>query len=320
MPEPGVMLATLIDAPFDDPDWVFETKWDGVRAICRVDEHRRLRLLSRTGHDLSGIFPELTAIARAVAGVPVTLDGEVIALDAQGRSSFQALQPLLNRRRPPPEADRVPVRYVAFDILEHRGRDLTGLPLEERMRILRAALPEIPGVATISTAVREGGKAAFAAAARAGLEGIVGKRLASRYARGRSRDWVKIKARRQQEFVVGGWTEPRGSRSRFGSLLLGFYEDGVLRYAGSVGTGFDERALEDVSARLHTIGRASSPFAPPPSRLASAVHWVEPRLVAEVKFAEWTRGGRVRQPVFQGLRDDKPPREVVREVAASAGG
>ena len=315
MESPNVMLATLVDEPFDDPEWIFETKWDGVRATCRIDGRGGMTLVSRTGQDLSGTFPELAVLRRAFSGLPITVDGEIVSLDERGRSSFQRLQARINRLHPTPrEVEAVPARFVVFDLLEHDGRDVRDLPLEERRAILQAAIVAPDHVLAFSKEVRGQGRAAFAAAERAGLEGIMAKHLGSSYVGRRSRQWLKIKVHLRQEFVIGGWTEPRGSRRGFGALLLGVYEDGRLNYVGSVGTGFDEAALRDIWAQLKAIETAGSPFDKAPSTPAAA-HWVTPRLVAEVRFSEWTRGGSIRQPAFIGLRSDKRPRDVKRETA-----
>jgi len=313
MTPPKVMLATLVDEPFDDPGWIFETKWDGVRAICHIDSRRRMILRSRTGQDLAPMFPELDALKRLFRGLPITVDGEIVTFDECGRSSFQRLQPRLNRLNPTPEEVKaIPVSYVVFDLLEYEGRDVTSEPLERRRELLQQAIVARDHILAFSKAVRGKGREAFAAAERAGLEGIIAKRLGSTYQKKRSRDWLKIKVHKRQEFVIGGWTEPRGSRAYFGSLLLGLYEDGKLVYTGSVGTGFDESTLKDLYQRLSRIETNKSPFSNPP-KTPSPAHWVKPQLVAEVKFSEWTKGGSIRQPVFVGLRPDKRPNECVRE-------
>ncbi|TAM57679.1 hypothetical protein EPN52_12555 [bacterium] len=309
----GVMLATLVGEPFDDPEWIFETKWDGVRALCHIDARGGMTLRSRTGGDLKPAFPELAPLRRAFSGLPLTVDGEIVALDEHGRSSFQRLQARINRARPDAaEVAAVPVHFVVFDLLEHAGRDVTALPLERRRQLLQAAIVARDGVLAFSRDVRGTGKAAFAAAERAGLEGIVAKHLGSHYVGKRSRQWLKIKVQLRQEFVIGGWTQPRGSREHFGALLLGTYDGAGLRYAGSVGTGFAARDLHEVMLRLAPLKQQRSPFIASSATPANA-HFVKPTLVAEVKFAEWTRDGSIRQPVFIGLRADKRARDVVRE-------
>ncbi len=298
------MLATVVDAPFDDPQWIFEIKWDGYRALAVVAADRTVTLTSRRGNDLLGAFGELARIGDALTSVPAILDGEIVALDADGRSSFQALQSRdvrLGGKKTAP----APVTFVAFDVLFADGHDLRDLPLEERKRKLEALVIPDRGV-LYSKHIDTEGKRFFELAERQGLEGIIGKRRDSPYRSRRTREWVKIKAGRRQEFVIGGWTEPRGSRTGFGALLVGVYDDGAFRYAGHVGTGFDGTKLTAIKRALEKLERPSSPFSTKPKTNTKA-HFTEPKLVAEVKFAEWTRDDLLRQPVFLGLREDKPP-------------
>jgi bifunctional non-homologous end joining protein LigD len=301
------MLATLIEKPFDDPAWVFEVKWDGYRAIASIDAAGSATLTSRNGLDLLARFPDLGRIGAAFRSLPVVVDGEICALDAQGRSSFQALQ----RNSTAPRGARPDLTYVAFDLLYADGRDLRALPLEERKAKLAALIVPDRGV-LYSQHIERTGAAFFDLAKREGLEGIMAKRRDSPYRATRSRDWLKIKAKEEQEFVIGGWTDPKGSRSAFGALLLGVYDGDALTYVGNVGTGFDAKLLRDVGAQLAKHARTTSPFASLP-RLRPAPHFVTPALVAQIAFAEWTDDGLLRQPVFLGLRVDKPARDVVRE-------
>jgi bifunctional non-homologous end joining protein LigD len=305
------MLATLVDEPFDDDRWLFELKWDGYRAIG-VIEPQQVTLTSRTGKDLSQQFREMENLADAFRSLPIVVDGELCVLDKDGKPDFQALQA---REKPIPghkRAKPMPVTYVVFDCLYADGRDLRDQPCEERKRRLESLIVPERNV-MYSKHVIAKGKELFELAQRRGLEGIVGKVRTSPYRSGRSREWVKIKAKRRQEFVIGGWTEPRGSRKEFGALLVGYYdEDGKLHYAGHVGTGFDEARLRDLMARLKPLERKTSPFVDTPKTNQPA-HWVKPELVAEIAFAEWTREGILRQPVFIALRSDKDPKSVVRE-------
>jgi bifunctional non-homologous end joining protein LigD len=305
------MLTTLVDAPFDDDRWLFELKWDGYRAIAVVEKDE-VTLTSRTGKDLLHQFAEMKTVARAFRSIPVVVDGELCVLDEEGRPDFQALQSRdkpelrgMKRRKPSP------VTFVVFDLLYADGRDLRERPLEERKRLLESIVVAGRGV-LYSKHVLGAGKQLFALAESRGLEGIVGKVRTSPYRSTRSREWVKIKAKMRQEFVIGGWTEPRGSRKEFGSLLVGYYEDGPLRYAGHVGTGYDGKLLTSLMTKLKPLERKTSPFADAPKTNTPA-HWVKPELVAEVAFAEWTREGILRQPVFLGLRIDKDAKTVVRE-------
>lgn len=311
----GVMLATLVDAPFDDQNWLFETKWDGFRALCTVDADGRVDLRSRNDKDLLAKFPELESLREAFNSLPIVVDGEIVSLDEHGRSSFQRLQNRIESQRPKPRSGEGTMTYVAFDLLFADGRDLRNEPLETRKRLLEQRI--VPGHrAMYSKHVIGRGKELYALAQREHLEGIIGKRRDSLYAARRSRDWVKIKVLQEQEFVIGGWTEPRGSRSAFGALLLGIYDGKDLVYAGSVGTGFNGDLLDAIYKKLKPLEIARSPFTTTP-KLNTRAHFVSPKLVAEVKFSEWTDEGLLRQPVFLGLRDDKPASKIVRERAVS---
>lgn len=304
------MLTTLVEAPFDDPRWLFEVKWDGYRAIATV-EHDGVTLTSRKGNDMLPGFREMANLPAAFRSLPVVVDGELCVIDAGGKPDFQALQqrekPLPGHKRRKPS----PVTFVAFDLLYADGRDLRERPLEERKQLLERIIVPERGV-MFSKHVLGTGKELFAVAERGGLEGIVGKVRTSPYRSIRSREWVKIKVKRRQEFVIGGWTEPRGSRTAFGALLVGVYEGEKLVYAGHVGTGFDNELLRDLMQRLKPLERKTTPFAVRPKTNQPA-HWVAPELVCEVAFGEWTQEGILRQPVFVGLRGDKDPRTVVRE-------
>jgi len=304
------MLATLVDAPFDDPAWLFEVKWDGFRAIATIDAEGAVALTSRNGLDLLKRFKELASIGTAFRSLPVVVDGEICALDAQGRSSFQALQQVDMQAR---GKSRTPLTYIAFDLLYADGRDLRALPLEQRKIKLEALIVPDRGV-LYSKHIIGRGKEFFALAQREQLEGIIAKRRDSPYRMTRSRDWFKIKAKHEEEFVIGGWTEPKGSRSNFGALLLGYHEAGKLVFAGQVGTGFTQKLLRDIGAELQKRERKTSPFAELP-RMNPPPHFVTPELVAQIAFAEWTADGLLRQPVFLGLRTDKAARDVTRERA-----
>jgi len=307
------MLAMLVDKPFDDPEWLFEIKWDGVRAVSTLQSGKTPQIRSRNDKDLLPQFPELASLARAFSSLPVIVDGEIVSLDRYGRSSFQRLQPRLNRRASDPALERaIPVTYVIFDLLYAGKRDLRASTLDERKaqleRLLRTSSPHV----MLSKHVNGAGTKLFAEAKRRKLEGIIAKQRDSEYVERRSRCWLKIKTHHEQEVVIAGWTEPRGSREKFGALVLGVYDKGELRYVGHVGTGFDRQLLDAVFSKLKPLETTRSPFATkPPSN--APVHWVHPKLVAEVKFGEWTKDGLMRQPVFVGLRTDKNPKDVVRE-------
>jgi bifunctional non-homologous end joining protein LigD len=301
----SVMLATLEEKPFDDDDWLFEIKWDGYRAICTIDEHGTLTMQSRNDIDLLARFPALGDAAEAFNSAPIVVDGEIVSLDDEGRSSFQRLQ----------EAQKTPrdLTFVAFDLIYADGRDLRKTPLEDRKALLERSIRKNERV-LYSKHVVGTGREFFEAAAASGLEGIVGKRRDSTYQERRSRDWVKIKAQHEQEFVVGGWTEPRNSRIGFGALLLGAYDGKKLRYTGHVGTGFSQKLLKELHARLVKIARDTSPF---DTKVDSNMkpHWVEPQIVVQVRFTEWTRDKLLRHPAFLGERIDKKAAAVKLEKA-----
>jgi bifunctional non-homologous end joining protein LigD len=305
------MLATPVDQPFDDRNWLFELKWDGYRALATIARDGTVTLTSRNGNDLTAKFPDLANLAEAFSERPLIVDGEVAALDAEGRPSFQRLQERLDRfGRSQPE--KSPVTFVVFDLLYGNGRDVRKEPLEKRKAMLEAMLTG-KGPVIFSKHVLGDGKQLFELARERGLEGIMAKRRDSTYQGRRSRDWLKIKTGKRQECVIGGWTEGRGSRKHFGALLVGVYEKDEFVYVGSVGSGFDAKKLASLSKRLEPLERKTSPFANPPKTDTTA-HWVKPELVAEVAFNEWTREGLMRQPVFVALREDKAPRDVVREL------
>ena len=293
----SVMLATLVGKAFDDDDWLFEIKWDGYRAVCTVDADGKLSLTSRNGLDLLKRFPQMDGLADAFASIPIEVDGEICYLDKSGRSSFQQLQEAAKTR--------VPLVYVAFDLIYADGRDLRHEPLERRKALLESLIKD-ERLVLYSKHIAGKGKAFFEQARKKGLEGIVAKRRDSPYQERRSRDWLKIKAHLEQELVIGGWTDPQGTRIGFGSLLLGAYERGTFVYAGNVGTGFNERVLRELHAALAKLARKTSPFAK--GEVLRGAHYVEPKLVAQVRFAEWTRDGLVRQAAFLGMRPDKIPK------------
>ncbi|MFC8719924.1 non-homologous end-joining DNA ligase [Kitasatospora sp. NPDC057198] len=304
------MLAVLSDRRTFPVDMLFERKLDGVRALA-VRDGGLVRLLSRTGRDLGATYPEVVAALAARELRDFTVDGEITAVRG-GRSDFALLQQRMQLTRPEDvRASPVTVRYYLFDLLRLDGRDTTALPLRERKSLLRDALDfRAPLHYTTHRAGREGGELLAAACAR-GWEGLIAKRADGRYLRGRSADWLKLKCAAGQELVIGGFTEPAGSRVGFGALLVGHYQDGLLRYAGKVGTGYDTGTLHDLRARLDRLEQDRPPFADPVRERGA--HWVRPELVAQVGFTEWTRDGRLRHPRYLGLRDDRRPTEVVRE-------
>jgi bifunctional non-homologous end joining protein LigD len=313
------MLATLGDRPPEGAGWAWELKWDGIRALGLVQDGT-LRLWTRNGNDVSARYPELVALPDALDGHDAFLDGEIVAFDDRGRPSFGQLQRRMHVQAQPDIgrlAVEVPVVYVVFDLLWLDGHLTTGLHYEDRRRLLTSLVPDGPAWRVPAHELGDG-HATIAVSHEFALEGVMAKRLDSFYEPGRRTPaWVKIKNHLSQELVVGGWVPGKGARATtFGALLLGYYDaTGALRYAGRVGTGFTEAVLADLQASLAAIARDSTPFADPlESRTAEReAHFVEPELVAQVRFTEWTEGGRIRHPAFLGLRDDKPAREVVRE-------
>jgi bifunctional non-homologous end joining protein LigD len=304
------MKAVLTDQPFSNRDWVFDRKLDGERCGA-LRQGGKVTLLSRTGRPLDAAYPEV-ADALAQDGPDFLIDGEIVAFKG-GQTSFEQLQQRIGITDPQrARRSHIKVYYYIFDILELAGEDLRPLPLLERKARLRNAV-DFRGSLRHTAYRRRDGEDAFHYACRHGWEGVIAKRIASPYVPKRSRDWLKVKCAHGQELVVGGWTAPRGSRERLGALLVGYYErNGKLRYAGKVGTGFSQQTLRMLGDQLERRERPTSPFdAGDPPRTA---RWAEPELVAEIGFAEWTRDGKLRQPRYQGLRDDKPAREVVREA------
>ncbi len=309
---PAPQLATLVtDVPAGDT-WLHEIKFDGYRILAAM-AGGECRLVSRNGNDWTGSYPR---VANAVAGLDaesVLIDGEVVVFDEHGISRFQELQNARGSSR---------LHYMAFDLLHLDGEDLRRRPLLERKQLLKELLDTSKGdVIRYSDHVVGHGDAFYRQACTSGLEGIICKRADAKYTTGRNRDWLKVKCLNRQEFVIVGFTEPQGSRTGLGALLLGVYDDDVLRYAGKVGTGFTTKSLRELRKRLEPLERDTPAFenAPRGAR-ARDVHWIEPELVAEIAFTEWTTDGSVRHPSFQGLREDKDPRSVVREEPAQGKG
>jgi len=296
------MLATLTDAPFDDADWVFGDKYDGFRMVAKTEDGK-VTLYSRNGKIISHSYIE---VARALEGVKgdAVIDGELVALDANGVSHFQLLQNALR--------NEAKLQYCAFDLMFHEGADLRGLNLLERKKRLRTILPRHKLI-SFSPHRKTFGIKFFEEAERQGLEGIMAKRADSRYVSGaRTTDWLKIKTSKRQEVVIVGFTAPRRTRPFFGALALAVREKNGWRYIGHVGTGFSHKTLEELHGRLVKLKAAKSPF-PAKVKDEAVTTRVKPTLVAEVKFTEWTGSGEMRHPVFLGLRTDKRPKNVFRE-------
>ncbi len=297
-----LMKAFLERRTFSDPDWIFERKLDGIRCLA-IRSRRQTRMLSRNDLDLSRRYPELQEALARQPSIRCAVDGEVVAFDGP-QTSFARLA---ERGRHP-----VPVFLYVFDLLWLDGYDVRNLPLRTRKRLLSSALTFTDPLRLTTHRNREG-EAMFTEACRKGWEGVIAKRADSPYRETRSRDWLKFKCEAGQELVIGGFTAPRGSRTDFGALLVGYYDEGRLRYAGKVGTGFDRDTLHSLGRRLQRLSTDMPPFADPGSIRERDVTWVRPDLVAQLGFTEWTSAGRLRHPRFLGLREDKPAREVVRE-------
>ncbi|SCK61420.1 ATP-dependent DNA ligase LigD phosphoesterase module /ATP-dependent DNA ligase LigD polymerase module [Variovorax sp. HW608] len=303
-------LATLATAPpAREGDWLYELKFDGYRLLTRIDEKGKVQCITRNGHDWTSKLP---ALAKALAKLPLRstwLDGEIVVDDEHGAPDFQALQNAFDR------GSTSSIVYWLFDLPFLDGRDLRSVPVEERRDLLATVLASEPQpLLRFSEAFEASPRDLLASSARIGFEGIIGKRRGSGYVSRRSPDWIKLKNQRRQEFVIGGYTAPQGSRAGFGSLLLGVYDDaGALQYCGNVGTGFDAGRLSDIKARLDKVQSEECPFAKRPAGVKA--QWVTPVLVCEVSFGEWTDDDRIRHPVFQGLRSDKPARQIRRETA-----
>jgi bifunctional non-homologous end joining protein LigD len=292
------MLATLVSAAFARPNWIFEEKYDGVR-ILAYKEGDRVSLMSRNSIDRTEHYPEIVRLIRKLKALTLLLDGEVVVFDSKGISRFQLLQ----QSKGQPE-------YAVFDCLYYDGQDLRREPLAERRKILEGIIP-LEGKLRISTVVSLDGLKGFRVAGKRGFEGIVGKNLSSVYEGRRSREWLKVKVHHEQEFVIGGFTEPKGTRLEFGALLLGVYDKHGLRYVGKVGTGFDSGSLRSLRQKFQALTQSTSAFVELPN--GRDVTFLKPELVAQISFTEWTADGKLRHPVYLGLRDDKKAREVRRE-------
>ena len=309
-------LATLVTEPPRGDRWLHEIKFDGYRIGCRI-LNGRATLISRNGKDWTHVFPDIGDAAVRLGVRDALIDSEVAVLLPDGRTSFQRLQQAVAG-----QDARAPLVYFVFDLLRLEGDRLDRLPLEERKARLRTLVRRRKSGRIRYTDHVEGhGGAFFEQACRLGLEGIISKRRDLPYRGGRHPGWVKTKCRLRQEFVIGGFTDPAGTRAGLGALVIGYYESDRLVWSGKVGTGFTHETALDLRRRLDAIARTVSPFDPPPAgALGRNAHWVEPALVCEVAFTEWTGDGRIRHPSFQGMRTDKKPRDVRRERPVHAGG
>jgi bifunctional non-homologous end joining protein LigD len=299
IPRVKPMLATLVKEPFQRPGWVYEEKYDGYR-ILAYKEGRKVTLLSRNGKDRTATFAAVAEQVNTLKQEVLLLDGEVVAFDRKGVSRFQLLQ---NIATPP--------HYAVFDCLYLNGHDLRREPLYERRETLEKVLGKPAGkqpVLFVSARLAPEGFKAYEIAKKKGYEGVVAKDESSRYIEGRSASWLKVKVKQEDEFVIVGYTAPAGARKYFGALLLAAHQGGVLKYTGKVGTGFSQETLARLYAKCQPLIRSKSPVADPPRE--RDVTWLAPRLVAQIAYGEWTADRKLRQPVFLGLRDDKPAEEV----------
>ena len=314
------MKAKLADQPPKEANWIYELKFDGVRLIV-VKTDKKVSLLSRNKNELAGRFPEIVEAVKNLPARECVIDGEVVALEEEGRSSFQLLQ---TREM---EGRKSPVYFYAFDLLQLDGKSLIALPLETRKNVLEKLCADTGDPIRYSGAIGEDARSLLEEVKRRGLEGIVGKRRNSIYEPGRrSGAWIKLKCVREQEFVIGGYTPPQGSRKHFGAILVGYYESKKLVFAGKVGTGFSAESLSLLRKKFRTEERGDCPFIDLPSKqggewvqgitpsMMRKMHWINPVLVCQIKFAEWTRDKKLRAPVFVGLREDKKAGDVVREA------
>jgi bifunctional non-homologous end joining protein LigD len=314
------MKAKLVAKPPSTGDWVYELKFDGIRLIV-IKVREEISLLSRNQNDLTERFPEIAEAVKSFSVDEAVLDGEVVAVDEEGRSSFQLLQA---REM---EARKAPVYFYAFDLLQFDGKSLIGLPLEARKNVLEKLCTISSDPIRYSGAIGNDPKRLLEEVRRRKLEGIIGKQRYSVYEPGRrSGAWIKLKCVNEQEFVIGGYTPPQGARKHFGAILVGCYENKNLVFAGKVGTGFTSKLLAALHKKFQDQQRNDCPFVDLPSKqngqwvlgitpsMMKKMHWINPKLVAQIKFAEWTRDRKLRAPVFLGLRDDKNPREVIRET------
>jgi bifunctional non-homologous end joining protein LigD len=317
------MKAQLRDTLPAGPEWLYEVKLDGIRAIA-IKDAGRVQLYSRLPRELTAVYPHLVSALRGLPAKRFVLDGEIVSLDEQGHSSFQALQ---NRLRDPVESASRAILYYAFDLLHLNGRDLKNHPLLERKKALARLLDRAGDPIRLSPALEASAGRVWSEVLRLGLEGVIAKQRDSAYEPGRrSGRWVKVKAHMEQEFVIGGYTAPEGTRQHFGALIVGYYAGRDLIFASRVGTGFDFATLRSLHRRFQPLRTDRCPFANLPTQRGrrfgqgmtaadmKRCFWIKPRLVAQVRFMEWTRDANLRQPVFVGLREDKKPADVVREV------
>ena len=306
------MLATLVDEPFSDPDWVFETKWDGFRSVCFLHDGR-VRLVSRNQIEMTPQYPELENLAKQFKAKQAIIDGEIVALDEKGMPRFQLLQPRVGRKSGLSALlGKGQIVYYVFDLIYCDGYDLTSCTLLERKAMLEKILRPATFV-KYAEHIEAEGDLFFKEIEKFRLEGMIAKRAESPYVQKRSSDWLKVKTVQRSEVVIGGYTQPRGSRSHFGALVVGLYRGKELHYVAHTGGGFNQQTLATVHKLLQPLKTNTSPFVVKP-KTNEPVQWIKPKLVAEVKFSEWTADARMRHPVFLGLREDKKPEQCRFEI------
>lgn len=301
------MLATLVDEPFTDSEWIFETKWDGFRSVCFIDRGQA-RFVSRNQIEMTPQYPELVKVPKQIDAKQAILDGEIVALDEHGMPRFQLLQNKLRIRSGSyAKAAKAQIVYFVFDLLYYDGYDLMNCSVVERKALLEQVLRPASFI-KYSDHVAAEGEQFFREIEKFRLEGMLAKRAASKYVQKRTSDWLKVKTVMRSEVVVGGYTQPRGTRSYFGSLVCGLYKGKDLHYVAHTGGGFNEKTLASIHKLMQPLKTDKSPFIKPP-KTNEPVQWLTPKLVAEVKFSEWTADERMRQPIFLGLREDKKPQD-----------
>jgi bifunctional non-homologous end joining protein LigD len=316
------MKALLVDALPKGADWIYEVKFDGYRALA-IKDGQKISLFSRNGKSFAGRFADVARSLEELNASQAVLDGEIVATDADGRSSFQLLQAFQN----PAAGLKPPLFYYAFDLLNLDGKDLTELPLVRRKALLESLLAPMPQVVRFSASIEAEPSRLVEEMKARGLEGVVAKKKNSTYQHGQRRGaWVKYKWSKEQEFVIGGFTRPKGTREHFGAVLVGYYEGDELIYVSKVGSGFDSRLLQSMHKKFEKLLTSQCPFSNLPERAPGLTagemkkcSWIKPILVCQISFTEWTRDNHLRHPLFLGLREDKPPREVIREQPVAAG-
>lgn len=308
------MLATLVDEPFSGPEWIFETKWDGFRSVCFI-KNGHAQFVSRNQIEMTPNYPELRNIARQIAAKEAIIDGEIVALDEKGMPRFQLLQPRVGRKSGIESLrGKGQIVYFVFDLLYRDGYDLMPCPLIERKAMLEQILRPASFV-KFSEHIEGEGERFFKEIEKFHLEGMMAKRAASPYVQKRSSDWLKVKTVLRSEVVIGGYTQPRGMRAYFGALVVGLYRGKDLHYVAHTGGGFNEKTLAKIFKLMQPLKSDQSPFVQKP-KTNEPVQWLKPKLVAEVKFSEWTADERMRHPIFVGLRDDKKPEDCRFEFEA----